>query len=72
MAKTPKLNLNYTPAAELTKRFIDFRTELAGEDADSNMMILDTKVGEIIDKLAAYDGQPFTWGMVKNGLGNTQ
>lgn len=55
MAKSPKLGLAITPASESTKRFIDFRTELAGDSPESNMMILDTEVGKVIDRCEEYD-----------------
>lgn len=69
MAKSPKLGLTLTPSTESTKRFIDFRTELAGDSPESNMMILDEKVGGVIERCEEYDTKPFTWGMLKNGLG---
>lgn len=69
MAKSPKLGLTITPASESTKRFIDFRSELAGDSPESNMMILDAEVGKVIDRCEEYDTKPFTWGMLKNGLG---
>lgn len=69
MAKSPKLGLTLTPASESTKRFVDFRTELAGDSPESNMMILDKEVGKVIDRCEEYDTKPFTWGMLKNGFG---
>lgn len=71
MSKSPKLGLTLTPATESLKSFIDFRTELAGDSTESNMMILDTEVGEIKEKCNEYDTTPFTWGKLKNGLNNT-
>ena len=68
MAKSPKLGLTLTPATESTKRFIDFRDELAGDSPESNMMILDTEIGKVIDRCETYDTQPFTWGMLKDGF----
>ena len=47
MAKTPNINLNITPAADNQKTFASFRAELAGDGADSNMVILDTEIGGI-------------------------
>lgn len=38
---SPNLGLILTPKSEGSKRFIDFRTELAGDNESSNMMILD-------------------------------
>lgn len=69
MDKSPRLSLTLTPAAESEKRFRDFRTELAGDEPESNMMILDTAVGGAMDRLDAHDSTPITWGMAKNGLG---
>lgn len=66
MSKSPKLGLTLTPASESSKTFIAFRTELAGDSADSNMMILDAEVGKLKEKCDA----PFTWEMMKNGLNN--
>lgn len=71
MAKSPKLGLTLTPASESTKNFKVFRSELAGDSSDSNMMILDTEVGKLKDRCEEYDTKPFTWGMLKNGLSNT-
>ncbi len=70
MTKSPKLGLTLTPASESTKNFVDFRSQLAGDSTDSNMMILDTEVGKVKDRCEVYDTQPFTWGMLKNGFGN--
>lgn len=68
MATSPKLGLALTSSSESTKKFIDFRTELAGDSPTSNMMILDTEVGKVIDRCNEYDTKPFTWGMLKNGF----
>ena len=70
MALSPKLGLTLTPASESTKKFIDFRSELAGDSATSNMMIIDTELGKVIDRCEEYDTTPFTWGMLKTGLKN--
>lgn len=70
MSKSPKLGLALTPASESTKNFIDFRSELAGDSSDSNMMILDTELGRVKERCEEYDTQPFTWGMLKLGLNN--
>ncbi len=69
MAKSPKLGLTLTPSSESTKKFLAFRTEMAGDSPTSNMMILDAAVGKVADRCEEYDTQAFTWGMLKNGLG---
>lgn len=68
MATSPKLGLTLTPASEDSKTFLDFRTELSGDQSTSNMMILDTEVGNLKEKCEEYDTHPFTWGMLKSGL----
>lgn len=65
MDKTPNLGLHLTPEGNNQKRFITYRTELSGDQADSNMMILDTKVKEIIDALSQCQAKVFTWGDLK-------
>ncbi len=70
MALSPKLGLTVTSASETSKPFRDFRTELAGDNATSNMMIIDAELGRVKDRCEEYDASPFTWGMLKNGLGN--
>lgn len=47
MSKSPNLSLNLTSASDGTKTFLSFRTELAGENSDSNMMILDAEFGKL-------------------------
>ena len=49
MAKSPNLGLNITPESESTKRFLEWRTELAGTGSDSNMMIIDAAVAAAQD-----------------------
>lgn len=44
---TPNLGLALTPADDQTKTFKAFRDELAGNGQNSNMMILDTEIGEL-------------------------
>lgn len=51
MYNSPHLRLHLTPATDSTKRFKDFRTELAGDAADSNMMIIDTAIADIDDRV---------------------
>ena len=47
MTTSPNLGLTLTPSTEATKNFLNWRTEMAGDSVDSNMMILDTEVGTI-------------------------
>ncbi len=47
MNKSPNLGLSLTPASDGAKTFIVFRTELSGDDSDSNMMIIDTEIGKL-------------------------
>lgn len=68
MDKSPNLKLTLTPVSEGTKNFIDFRSDIAGDSAKSNMMILDREVGNLIKKNTEYETNAFTWGMLKNGL----
>lgn len=72
MSKSPNLGLTLTAASEKTKRFADFRTELAGDAETSNMMIIDRELGKVIDRCEEYDTTPITWGNLKNGLGRTE
>ena len=51
MAKTSRINLNTTPATEDTKKFKTWRVEMAGDDSESNMVIIDTEIGKLQDKL---------------------
>ena len=65
MDKSPNLGLHLTPEANNQKKFITYRTELSGDQADSNMMILDTKIKELIDALGQCQAKVFTWGDLK-------
>ena len=49
MGKTERIELNITSAAEDTKRYKDFRLEVAGDDPNSNMMIIDREIGKLKD-----------------------
>lgn len=51
MTLSPKLGLILTPASDGDKTFLMFRTELAGDVAGSNMMIIDAKYGELIERM---------------------
>ena len=55
MSKSPNIGLTLTPASEDTKNFKDFRTELAGDSSDSNMMILDTEIGDVKSRCDGFD-----------------
>ena len=71
MSKSPNINLSLTPRSEGSKKFIDFRTELAGDSEESNMMIIDNEIAAIKKRCDGYDGvheAPFTWGMLKSGF----
>lgn len=46
MAKSPNIGLHLTAINDTDKTFLDYRNELSGTDADSNMMILDKAVGD--------------------------
>lgn len=69
MSKSPNIGLTLTPASDKSKTFIKFRTELAGEDSGSNMMIIDSEIAALKDAINNISLQPFTWGMLKNGFG---
>ena len=47
MTKTTNIGLNIVSAAEDGKSFLSFRTELAGDGEDSNMVIIDKEIGEL-------------------------
>jgi hypothetical protein len=55
MPKTPNIGLTLTPESDDQKTFLTFRTELAGDGADSNMLIIDTEIEDINGKLATMD-----------------
>lgn len=52
MATSPYLNLPLTDASETTKKFLDFRVELASSDANSALMLIDTKIEEIDEDIS--------------------
>jgi hypothetical protein len=58
VAKTSRINLNITSASDDTKRFRDFRTELAGDADDSNMVVIDREIGKLQDKVIFSAVQP--------------
>lgn len=55
MALTPNLGLTITPLDESTKRFVDFRSEIAGDSPTSNMVIIDTEFGKLQVKIEEYE-----------------
>lgn len=57
MSKTQHLNLNLTLATEKEKTFYDFRTELAGDGEDSNMVILDNEIYALQVRAEELDGK---------------
>lgn len=67
MDKSPNLGLHLTPESDSQKKFIDYRTELSGDGGDSNMMILDAKMKELMDSIDKCRKKAFTWGDLKNG-----
>lgn len=71
MALSPNIGLTLTPESEISKRFIDFRTELAGDSDGSNMMIIDAEIQAVKDRCGSLEDTPFTWGMLKNGFSGT-
>lgn len=66
MSKSPNLGLNLTSATDDDVYFLAFRTLLAGDSSDSNMMILDKEIGSIKKDIEELD-KPMTWGALKNG-----
>lgn len=68
MSKSPNIGLTLTPRDETSKNFQDFRTELAGDAEDSNMMILDKEVSDLKGRCDSLEATPVTWGMLMNGL----
>lgn len=71
MDKTPNLGLHLTPEGNNQKRFITYRTELSGDQADSNMMILDTAIQKLIDQVKQCQTTVYTWGDLKKGSANS-
>lgn len=69
MTKSPYLNLTLTPEADNQKKFSVYRTELSGDDASSNMMLIDTKMQELYELARAGLVKQCTWGDLKNGSG---
>ncbi len=51
--KTPVLNLALTPVDSGSKTFRQFRTEIAGTNPESAMMVIDGAIGELQDGLEA-------------------
>lgn len=53
MGKTTNLGLHTTATNETSKTFLEYRTELSGTGADSNMNIIDKAYGDMDDKIDA-------------------
>lgn len=70
MPESPTIGLHLTPESEETKIFREWRTEMSGDDENSNLMIIDSAFKDVQDKITEIDSTPITWGMLKNGLGN--
>ena len=51
MGKTTNLGLHTTATNETSKTFLEYRTELSGTGADSNMNIIDKAYGDMDDKI---------------------
>jgi hypothetical protein len=47
MTQTPNIGLTLTPAADDQKTFLTYRTEMSGDSAGSNMVIIDTEIGNV-------------------------
>lgn len=67
MSKSPYLELTLTPASEGDKKFSVWRTEMAGDEETSNMMLIDAKMRELAESVANIKLTAFTWGDLKNG-----
>ena len=67
MSGTPNLGLMVTQDAHDPK-FKDWRKKLAGAASDSNMMLIDTAIGETQSWQEEKNSTPFTWGMLKYGF----
>lgn len=55
MGKTTNLGLHTTATNETSKTFLEYRTELSGTGADSNMNIIDKAYGDMDDKIDAVN-----------------
>lgn len=72
MSKSPYLNLELTPESDGSKKFSVWRTEMAGDDAASNMMLIDQKMKELAESISHIKLTSFTWGDLKNGSSTLQ
>ena len=68
MDKSPFLALALTPTEDNQKKFIVFRTEMAGDGETSNMMIIDAVIRALSERQDSVENTEFTWGMLKNGF----
>lgn len=64
MSKSPYLKLTLTPESDNQKKFSAWRVEMAGDDATSNMMLIDAKMKELADSVGNIK-TAFTWGDLK-------
>lgn len=55
--KTPNYNLNIVPESDTTTTVQKFRTDLAGDDPNSNMMIIDRELKKLADGQGGSGGQ---------------
>lgn len=67
MSKSPNIGLTLTPSSDNEKKFLAFRTEIAGDSDESNMMILDKEIAALKAQYGVLVTQ-ITWGHLKNGL----
>ena len=49
---TPNIGLHITPTSDTTKKVVDWRKELCGDESTSNMMIIDTEINNLQDNKA--------------------
>ncbi len=68
MNSTPFLRLPLTPAADDQKKFIAFRTEVAGDGDGSSLMIIDAAIKDLDERTSSVENTQFTWGMLKRGF----
>lgn len=71
MSYSPILGLSLTSSSDQNKKFKTWRTEMSDESSSSNMMKIDTAIGNILDWQDETGSTPITCGMLKYGLGYT-
>ena len=67
MGTTPNLGLHTTAITETEKTFLQYRTEMAGTDSDSNMNKIDAAIGEIQQSVVSYE-MPEKYGAYGDGI----